>query len=93
MVYSVPNTALERLIIGTYFGNFDTARLAYDLSKSFPGLRTIAAEDVGSILAHQKRFNTRAWVACTQGLKRQDPKVLRILREVRNQPDGMKKPS
>lgn len=82
--------ALERLIIAKYFGGFDSIRVAFDLSKTFIALETMLPDNVDDIFEHQKKLNTHIWVECTQEIKRQHPKVLRILREMKDLPDHVK---
>lgn len=82
--------ALERLIIGKYFGGFNSIRIAFDLSETFIALESMRPEDVDNIFEHQKRLNSHIWVECTQEIQRQHPKVLRILRDMKDLPNHVK---
>ena len=95
-VKALPDVALERLIIGMYWGNlssvrqFDAVRMAYDLSHTYISLLSIREEDVAAIYQHQKKINSLAWVKCTQELQAHSPKVLRVLEEIKDLPSHTK---
>ncbi|MCJ1467111.1 hypothetical protein MMC07_005733 [Pseudocyphellaria aurata] len=90
MFFSIPYVAAERVIIGMHFGKIDAIRMAYDLSETFPSLRNIAAIDVSGIVAHQKQTNSALWVESTR-LKANDPKVRKILCEIKDFSDEKKR--
>ena len=92
----LPAVALERLIIGMYWGNlstvrhFDAVRMAYDLSHTYHSLLTIREEDVAAIYRHQEKTNSLEWVRCTQELQAQSPEVLRVLEDIKDLPSHIK---